>query len=179
LGAAAALTRSTRTEPDGLAAVIRDGTPQLLEQVSDDMLVAGARDDEHLAVLRAVGLTSTMIVPVTAGARTLGALSFVSSTSRRFDQRDLQAGVRPGSPGGDPINNARLHAEQAHIARTLQAGLLPGELPALPGWQAQVVYPAAGDANEAGATSMTSSGSPGGGRRSSAMSSARAPKRRC
>jgi hypothetical protein len=121
LGAAAALTRSTRTEPDGLAAVIRDGTPQLLEQVSDDMLVAGARDDEHLAVLRAVGLTSTMIVPVTAGARTLGALSFVSSTSRRFDQRDLQAGVRPGSPGGD-LHQQRSLARRAGAHRPDIAG---------------------------------------------------------
>jgi serine phosphatase RsbU (regulator of sigma subunit)/PAS domain-containing protein len=134
----------------GIAAVIATGEPQLLRDITDDMLVAGSEDDEHLGVLRAVGLNSTMIVPIRAGARTLGALSFVSSTSRRFDERDLQLARDLGRQAGAFISNAQHAAEQAHIAHTLQAGLIPDALPLLHGWRASSVYRAAGRANEVG-----------------------------
>ncbi len=136
-------------EPDGMAAVIRTGEPQLIRDISDEMLVLGARDPEHLAVLRAVGLTSTMIAPIRAGARILGALSFVSSTSRRFDERDLRLACDLGRQAGIFINNAQLHAQQAHIAQTLQSGLIPHSLPELDGWQASSAYRASGP-NEVG-----------------------------
>ena len=136
--------------PTGLPEVIRTGQPQLVREITDEMLVAGARDAEHLALLRQIGLTSTMIVPIRAGARILGALSFVSSTSRRFDARDLELACDLGRQAGIFINNAQLHAEQTHIARTLQAGLVPGTLPRLEGWSVSTAYRAAGRANEVG-----------------------------
>src|SRR4051812_16800823 len=102
----------------GLATVVRTGEPQLMREITDEMLRAGARDEEHLQLLREIGLTSTMIVPIRADARMLGALSFVSSTSRRFDDRDLRLATDLGRQAGIFISNARLHAEQAHIART-------------------------------------------------------------
>jgi GAF domain-containing protein len=136
-------------EPEGMAAVMRTGEPQLIRDISDEMLVLGAQDPEHLAVLRAVGLSSTMIAPIRAGSRILGALSFVSSTSRRFDERDLTLACDLGRQAGIFINNALLHAEQAHIAETLQSGLIPDSLPALDGWQASSAYRASGP-NEVG-----------------------------
>src|SRR4051794_2157660 len=46
---------------DGLAAVMASGTPWLLPEVDDAVLERVARDAEHLATLRAIGMTSTMI----------------------------------------------------------------------------------------------------------------------
>jgi PAS domain S-box-containing protein len=138
------------SDEGGIGAVIRNGQPELLHEITDDMLVAGALDGEHLEVLRAIGLNSAMIVPVPAGGRILGALSFVSSTSRRFDERDLQLAGDLGRQAAVFITNAQLAAEQAHIAHTLQAGLIPDALPPLEGWRASTVYRAAGRANEAG-----------------------------
>lgn len=137
-------------EPEGIGAVIRTGRAQLMHEITDDMLAAGARDAEHLEVLRAVGLTSTMIVPVRAGRRILGALTFVSSTSRRFDERDLELACDLGRQTGVFLNNAQLHAEQAHVARTLQEGLIPGRLPRLDGWRVCTAYRAAGRAHAVG-----------------------------
>jgi serine phosphatase RsbU (regulator of sigma subunit) len=114
------------------------------------MLVGAAQDTEHLDTLRAVGLTSTMIVPIGSGQGILGALSFVSSTSRRFDERDLQLAADLGRQAGIFINNAQLLDEQTHIASTLQAGLLPQSLPDIVGWQVEVAYRAAGVANDVG-----------------------------
>jgi serine phosphatase RsbU (regulator of sigma subunit) len=119
-------------------------------EITDEMLVLGAQDEEHLRVLRAVGLESTMITPIRAGDRILGALSFVSSTSRRFDARDVELACDIGRQLGVIIRNEQLHAEQAHIARTLQAGLIPQSLPEVPGWEVSSAYRAAGLGNEVG-----------------------------
>jgi serine phosphatase RsbU (regulator of sigma subunit)/PAS domain-containing protein len=137
-------------ERDGLAAVIRTGEPQLLHDISDEMIVRGAQDAEHLAILREVGLNSAMIAPIRAGERILGALSFVSSTSRRFDERDLELACDLGRQAGIVIDSAELHAAQTHIAQTLQAGLIPRSLPPIAGWELSSAYRAAGRANEVG-----------------------------
>lgn len=137
-------------EPTGIANVIRTGDPDLVPEITDEMLVLGAVDAEHLGVLRAVGLNSTMITPIRAGDRVLGALSFVSSTSRRFDSRDVELACDLGSQLGVIIRNEQLHAEQAHIARTLEAGLIPQSLPAVDGWDISSAYRAAGLGNEVG-----------------------------
>jgi PAS domain S-box-containing protein len=136
--------------PGGLPDVIRTGVPRLVEEVTEDLLSAIARDPEHLQMLRAVGLNSTMIVPIRAGQRVLGALSFVSSTSRRFDRRDLRLAEDLGRQAGVLIANAQLNAERAHIAHILQIGLLPERLPDIAGWDIDVAYRAAGAANEVG-----------------------------
>ena len=136
--------------PLGLAAVIRTGAPQLVRDITDEMLVLAARDAEHLAALREVGAKSAMIAPIRAGERILGALTFVSSTSRRFDARDLELACDLGHQAGVVIDSAELQAAQAHIAQTLQAGLVPRSLPAVDGWELSSAYRAAGRANEVG-----------------------------
>ncbi|HET8978706.1 MAG TPA: SpoIIE family protein phosphatase [Solirubrobacteraceae bacterium] len=137
-------------DPAGVAAVIRTGEPRLVRDIGDEALVRTARDPEHLAVLRAVGLNSVMIAPIRAGERVLGALSFVSSTSRRFDARDLELADDLGRQIGIVIDRAELHAAQTHIAHTLQEGLIPPTLPAIDGWELSSAYRAAGRANEVG-----------------------------
>jgi len=80
----------------------------------------------------------------------LGALSFVSSTARRFDRRDLELAGDHGRQIGIAIKNAQLNDERARIARTLQASLLPDSLPEIPGWRVSSVYRAAGAENVVG-----------------------------
>jgi serine phosphatase RsbU (regulator of sigma subunit)/PAS domain-containing protein len=130
--------------------VIRSGRPQLVEEVTDDMLEQAAMSAEHLQVLRDVGLNSTMIVPLMAGSEILGALSFVSSTARRFNPRDLELACDLGRQIGIAVKNAQLNEDRARIAQTLQASLLPDKLPRVPGWRISSVYRAAGLQNIVG-----------------------------
>jgi len=75
---------------EGLGGVLRDGRGRLYPEVPDEMLVAAAQDERHLAVLREVGMRSVMIVPMQVGDRAIGALTFVNAESRRaFDEDDL------------------------------------------------------------------------------------------
>src|SRR5206468_6785915 len=74
-----------------VAHVIRTGKPVMLEQLTDDVIVASTRTDNQLRNPRALQISSFMIVPLLAHGRTLGALSFVSSESgRRYGAGDLR-----------------------------------------------------------------------------------------
>ena len=137
-------------EEAGVAQVVRTGRPELVQEITDELLQAGARDAEHLEALRAVGLNSTMVVPILAGGEVLGALSFVSSTARHFDERDLELARLLGRQAGIAIRNAELHEERAHVAEVLQASLLPSRLPDVPGWSLSGIYRAAGRVNIVG-----------------------------
>jgi GAF domain-containing protein len=134
----------------GLGSVIRTGEPLLVHEITDEMLAERAQDAEHLGLLREVGLNSAMIAPIRSGDRVLGALSFISSTSRRFDERDLALASDLGRQAGVIIESAELQAAQSHIAQTLQAGLIPRSLPDVRGWDVSSAYRAAGRAVQVG-----------------------------
>lgn len=75
---------------EGVYKVIRTGVAELVPEITDEMLVMSARDPEHLATLRRVGLTSAIIAPMIARERTLGAITLVTAESRhRYDENDL------------------------------------------------------------------------------------------
>ena len=135
--------------PSGLAEVIRTGRMELVQDIDDAMLVAAARDDEHLELLRSVGLHSALIVPLGSPERTFGALSLVLA-DRRFTAGELWLGQELARRATTAIENARLFTARAAIARTLQAGLLPPCLKAPPGYELGLLFRAAGAANEVG-----------------------------
>ena len=74
----------------GLAAVLLDGRSVLAAELTDEMLAGTARDDEHLRLLRELGMRSAMLVALRVQGQTIGVLSLVNSASRRtFDESDL------------------------------------------------------------------------------------------
>jgi len=98
--------------PYGVHSVIRTARPVLLEQVTDDMLVARARDAEHLAAARALQITSFMIVPLVAHARTVGAMTFVSAESRRrYTADDLRFAQEVATRAALAVDNSRAYDE--------------------------------------------------------------------
>ncbi len=76
--------------PYGVHHVIRTGRSVMMESIPDEIVEARARDPEHLRILRELGPTSYVCVPLVARARTLGALTFVSAESgRQYGTDDL------------------------------------------------------------------------------------------
>jgi PAS domain S-box-containing protein len=138
-------------EPGGPAAVIRTGRSELVADIPDEVLVESIPDPERLALLRKLGLRSVIVVPIAAAGKTLGALTLVSAESRRaFTETDLAIAEELGRRAGTAVEHARLYAERTHIARTLQTGLLPPRLPAIPGWASAALYRPAGEENWVG-----------------------------
>jgi PAS domain S-box-containing protein len=108
------------TADQGVLRAVRSGRPELVSEVTDAMLVAAARDPEHLAILRRVGLTSAMIVPMIARERAVGAISFAAAESRhRYDERDLELTQELARRAALAVDNARLY-DAERVAR-LQA----------------------------------------------------------
>lgn len=102
-----------RPDPDasnGVPAVIRTGEAQLTTNVTDDMLASAALDEEHLAILRQVGISSVLIVPMVARRQTVGAMTFVSSRpERQFGQAELGVARELARRSALAIDNARLY----------------------------------------------------------------------
>ncbi|MFN2615954.1 MAG: SpoIIE family protein phosphatase [Thermoleophilaceae bacterium] len=135
----------------GVGAVLRSGEAELIEDIPDEMLVAAARDEDHLRLLRAIGLRSVLIVPLSFGQRVIGTMSFVlAEQDRRFSDAEIGLAHELARRAVLAIENARLYTERSRIAKTLQEGLLPPTLEAPPGWETAVLFRAAGTANEVG-----------------------------
>jgi PAS domain S-box-containing protein len=146
---AAELERRYPPDPDaatGVPAVIRTGRVERYDDIPDELIEQSARDAEHLELIRDIGIRSALVVPMTAGDETLGAMTFVSAESARtFGDDDFAFAQDLARRAATAVQNGRLYAEQVRVAHTLQRSLLPDKLPALPGWQAGASYEA-GDA---------------------------------
>ena len=73
-------------EPESRAVeliVVRTGTSELVPEVTDTMRAKLARDDEHLALLKTIGVRSLMVVPLVAHGRVLGTIGFGRSRAGR------------------------------------------------------------------------------------------------
>jgi len=107
--------------PYGVAAVIRTGRPELVTDIEPEMLERAAQDEEHLAMLRAVELRSYMCVPLVAGGRVLGAITFVAGESgRRFADDDLRFAEALAARAAAAIENARLFRERIEAQERLE-----------------------------------------------------------
>ncbi len=111
-----------RDSPVGSAQVIRSGEPDLQPEIPDAMLEVVARDAEHLELLRALGFRSSMIVPLRAGGRVVGALALVSAAAgRTFGEDDLAAAQELADRCGLYLENARLYSELGQARDELEA----------------------------------------------------------
>jgi PAS domain S-box-containing protein len=135
----------------GPGKVIATGEIDFLPEVTDELLAAGAQDDEHLRLLRALAPRAWLVVPLKTPVRTIGALTLVLSESgRRFSDEDVSLADALASRAALAVANARLYTERSRIARTLQQSLKPTRLPEIPGMEVAARFRPAGDQNEVG-----------------------------
>jgi PAS domain S-box-containing protein len=111
--------------PRGIPAVLRKGEPEFLPTVTDEMLAAAARDEEHLRLLREIGPTSAILVPLAARGRVFGALSLVATreSGRQFAEEDLALAVEIGRRAALAIDNALLFRAAEQARRTAESVL--------------------------------------------------------
>jgi signal transduction histidine kinase len=74
------------------------------------MIVASARDESHLAIMRELQIRSALIVPMIARGQTLGAMTLISTQKgRRYDDADLALAMEIATRAAIAIDNARLY----------------------------------------------------------------------
>lgn len=149
----------------GVGAVVRTGKEVLLPVVDDAVLRTIAVDDGHLAQLQALGLTSLVVVPLRAAGRPLGAVTLGTTGDRHLELDDLVLVRELCARASQAIANAQLYRERAHVARTLQATLLPPIAPKIPGLEVATRFVAGGDGVDVGGDfyDVFPAGEPGSG----------------
>ncbi|MBD2114059.1 MULTISPECIES: PAS domain S-box protein, partial [Cyanophyceae] len=94
----------------GAALTLRTGQPDLVPEIPDELLVHAAKDPEHLEILRQVGFSSVMTVPLRTQDRIIGVISFISAESgRRYTTADLQLAEELAHRASLAIENAQLY----------------------------------------------------------------------
>jgi PAS domain S-box-containing protein len=116
-------------ETDAISRVMRTGAAELVPFVTDEMLLQGARSEEHLRMIRELGIMSVMIVPLRSRGEVVGTITFVAS-DRRYSERDLAQAEELAYRASIAIENARLYsaAQTANRAKDEFLATLSHEL---------------------------------------------------
>jgi PAS domain S-box-containing protein len=118
---------------------------ELPDERGEPRRVAAAGDEAAAAGAGALRLA------LRVGAEAIGTLALGHAEPwRQLGASERELAEEIGRRAGVAVYNARSHTRRTAIARALQHGLLPPELPEVPGWSAAVLYRPAGEFNEVG-----------------------------
>jgi serine phosphatase RsbU (regulator of sigma subunit) len=132
-------------DPGGAWEVLRTGQSALIPEVTDEMLVAGARDEEHLRIARELQLRSALIVPLVVRGTVLGVMTWVAAESgHRYTEADVTFAEDLAKRCAIAIDNAQLHSETREAAVRLQNAVLPDLTAGVDGWDLAEYYSPAG-----------------------------------
>jgi serine phosphatase RsbU (regulator of sigma subunit) len=127
------------TDPDapaGSANVVRTGRSELHPVISDELLSAATRDEEHLRIARELQLRSALTVPLLARDRILGAITLIFAESgRTYGSEDVAFAEDLARRAAVAIDNAQLHSQTRDAARRLQRAVLPADLTSMVDWE--------------------------------------------
>lgn len=125
----------------GAAHVARTGVSEIYPVITEEMVRAGARDEEHLRIVQDLRLRSAVVVPLNARGRTLGTITMVHAESgRRYVPQDLAVAEELARRAAVAIDNAHLHSQTRDVAVLLQRAVLPQRVPQLAGWSVAALY---------------------------------------
>ncbi|RYY64923.1 MAG: HAMP domain-containing histidine kinase, partial [Comamonadaceae bacterium] len=84
--------------------------PILLREPTDEALQAMAQNEDHLRLLRELGMTSSLTIPLIASGQVVGAMALIScGDSRLFDAGDVRWVEELGWRTAIALENARLY----------------------------------------------------------------------
>ncbi len=104
--------------PHPVAKVLRTGRPELVPDVGEEWLATATHSHEHREIVRKLGPTSFLVVPLVARGRVLGAISFALATpGRRHGPADLAMAEDLARRAAVAVDNARLYREAQEAIR--------------------------------------------------------------
>jgi serine phosphatase RsbU (regulator of sigma subunit)/anti-sigma regulatory factor (Ser/Thr protein kinase) len=105
------------SSPTGAPNVLRTGVSEMYPDVTQEAVEAAAVDEEHLRLIREIGMSSVLMVPLTGRSGTFGVVTMIAAESgRRYDDGDRTLAE-------DLARRAALAVENAHAFRE-QSGRL-------------------------------------------------------
>ena len=135
----------------GVWGVVRTGRPELLHQVTDEMLVAAAKDEEQLRFARELQLRSALLVPLVVRGRVIGVLTWVSTDDDRlYDDDDVRFAEHLARRAATAIDNSELYSQTRAAAEQLQRAVLPRVVTGDDRWEVSCHYRPSGRAEVGG-----------------------------
>lgn len=95
----------------GVNRILASGKPELDSVVTEEMVLAAARDEEHAEVLRQLNVKSVLIVPLRSRAEVIGTITLISGQPGRYQQSDVEFMMELAHRAALAYDNARLHEE--------------------------------------------------------------------
>ena len=100
----------------GVPKVIRTGQPEIYEQIPQELFEQTAHDDEHLRILRSLGMRSTLMLPLTTRGRTLGAITFtLAESARKFGPEERRLADTLAARAAIALDNMQLYARASDV----------------------------------------------------------------
>ncbi len=122
--------------------VMRSGRSMWSAHMDDAFLLATSRTERQFSILKTLGFTSYMTVPLRQrDDAVLGTLTLVSAGSgRRFSEKDLGLAEQMAKQVGSVVSRARAYDRERRISHELQRNLLPDAIPSIHGWEVAARY---------------------------------------
>lgn len=112
----------TMNSDDGVASVLKTGLPEFFPHVSQEVIEKAAKNEKHLELLKKLSISSAMILPITVGDQTLGAITFVSAESgKHYTTSDLLLAKEVANRASLAIQNSQLYHEAQENERKFQS----------------------------------------------------------
>lgn len=94
----------------GAAAVHHSGQAEMLTEITNESPAMGAVDERHLDLIRSLGLTSSICVPLAVSGKSLGVLTFATAeTRRKYTEADLTLATDLAQRAAVAIENTQLY----------------------------------------------------------------------
>jgi PAS domain S-box-containing protein len=122
--------------------VLRTGHSMWSSHMDDEFIRATSRSERHYEIVKQLGFTSYMTVPLgRLEDRVLGTVTLVSAGSgRRFSEKDLVLAEQLATQVSSVFSRARAYDRERRISHELQRNLLPDAVPHIAGWDVAARY---------------------------------------
>jgi GAF domain-containing protein len=119
------------------------------EDMSEELLRATTRSDEHFAIARTLGFRSYVTVPLAAADAVVGAMTCVS-TSHSFGRDEIAFAEELAGHVAAVVERASRYESAFRTSTILQSSLLPQHVPEVPGVRVETRYVTANQSLEVG-----------------------------
>ena len=129
---------------DPMRAVMDRGEARLIAPVTQADLLSISHDEQQLAQLERLGVSSLIMAPLNARGQSFGVLHVSRyGDTPTFDQQDLRTAQLLAGRLAGAMDEAQTRESERRLAETFQASALPSRLPAPPGIEIKAIYQAA------------------------------------
>ncbi|MCW2586870.1 MAG: hypothetical protein JWN55_2386 [Frankiales bacterium] len=114
------------SSPTGPPNVLRTGVSEHYANIPDELIASSAIDQEHLRLMQELGMSSSLVVPLTGRTGTFGTVTMITAGSgRRYDDGDVAFAQDLARRAALAVENAHAYREQsgrlASITRVAEA----------------------------------------------------------